>query len=44
MESGRSGVQTEATIGIDKMGKNDVEKIMLRGDHRVGLVVLIPKL
>jgi len=27
-----------------KWAKNDVEKIMLRGDHRDGLVVLIPKL
>ena len=26
-----------------KWAKNDVDKIMLRGDHRDGLVVLIPK-
>ena len=43
-ESGRSGVQTEVTIGIEKKrAKNGVaKKMMQRGDHHDGLVVLIP--
>ena len=43
MENDRSGAQTEATSGVQKKWvKNGIEKIMQRGDHRDGLVMLIP--